>query len=206
MSIITIGREFGSGGREVGKRLADALGYAYYDKEIVEFIAERHEMDENYVDVALSGGFMSNFPLHFGRTFSYASTAMMVQNTKLFAEQHKVLREIAAEGNCIIVGKAADVILKDFKPFRVFVYADMSSRIARCRTREDEGSHLSDKGMERRIKRIDAERARYHEIFSGTPWGNKAGYDLCINTTGQEIKKLVPHVAAYIRSCLEIEE
>ena len=59
--------------------------------------------------------------------------------------------------------------------------------------------------MEKKIKRIDAERARYHEIFSGTPWGNKAGYDLCINTTGQEIKKIVPHIAAYIKSCMETE-
>ncbi len=206
MSIITVSREFGSGGREVGKRLADALGYRYFDKEIVEYIAERHQMDEKYVDAALNNGLMGDFPLHFGRTFSYATTAMMAHNTKLFAEQHKVLREIAAEGNCIIVGKAADVILQEFKPFRLFVYAEMRSRIARCRTREEEGEHLSDKAMERKTKRIDSERARYHEIFSGTPWGNKAGYDLCINTTGQEIKKLVPHIAAYIRSCMENEE
>ena len=108
MGIITISREFGSGGREIGKRLADEMGYAYYDKEIVTAIAEKHELDEHYVAYALEGSMFRNYPVHFGRTFSYTPT-LVSNDTKLFVEQNKLLRELAAKGNCVIVGRAADV-------------------------------------------------------------------------------------------------
>ena len=93
MSIITISREFGSGGREVGKRLADELGYSYYDREIVSTIAQKHQMDEGYVAQALEGGLFRSLPVHFGRTFSY-TTMMMPQTTNLFVEQNKILKEV----------------------------------------------------------------------------------------------------------------
>ena len=76
MSIITVSREFGSGGREVGKRLADALGYAYYDREIVSAIARKTSLDERYVASALEGGLFRSVPIHFGRTFSYSPALM----------------------------------------------------------------------------------------------------------------------------------
>ena len=92
MGIITISREFGSGGREIGKRLADELGYAYYDREIVTAIAEKHSLDEHYVSYTLEGGMLRNIPIHFGRTLSYSPT-LMANETKLFAEQNKLLKD-----------------------------------------------------------------------------------------------------------------
>ncbi len=198
MGIITISREFGSGGRELGKRLADELGYAYYDKEIVTAIAEKHELDEKYVSYALEGGTFRNFPVHFGRTFSYSPT-LMANETKLLAEQNRLIKELATEGNCVIVGRAADVILREHRPFNLFVYADMPSKVRRCQEREESEEQLSAKEMERKIKKIDADRKKYHGIISDVAWGDKRGYHLCINTTDREIKNLVPIVAEYIR-------
>ena len=205
MSIVTISREFGSGGREVGKRLADALGYAYYDREIVTAIAQKNRLDEDYVASALSRGMYRNIPLHFGRTFTY-SAAMMTDTTNLFVEQHRIIRELAANDNCIIVGRAAGVILREQDPFKLFVHADMASKVKRCQARAGEDEHFTDREMERRIKKIDSERARYHELFSGIDWGDKAGYHLCLNTTGAEIKAVIPSLAEYIRCWFENKE
>jgi len=198
MGIITISREFGSGGRELGKRLADELGYSYYDREIVEEIAKKSELDENYVAYALDGGMFRNFPVHFGRTFSYSPT-LMANETKLMSDQNKLIRELAEKGNCIIIGRAADIILRENNPFNLFIYADMPSKVARCREKGGEHEHLSDRELMRKIKKIDADRKRYHGLISEIPWGDKRGYHLCVNTSGREIKTIVPLVAAYYR-------
>ena len=200
MSIITISREFGSGGREVGKRLADAFGYDYYDREIVSAIAQKHQMDEGYVARALEGGLFRSMPVHFGRTFSY-TTMVVPHTTNLFVEQNKILKEVAAKGNCVIVGRAASTVLQDYTPFNLFVYADMPSKILRCQQRMGQEETMTQRELERKIKRIDGERARYYELFSDRSWGDKAGYDLCVNTTGVEIKSLISPIAEYIRVC-----
>ena len=205
MGIITIGREFGSGGRELGKRLAEELGYAYYDKEIVAEIAKKSELDEHYVEYALDGGMFRNFPIHFGRTFSYSPT-LMANESKLLADQNKLIRELAAKGDCVIIGRAADVILRDFNTFKLFVYADMDSKVKRCREKGGEGENLTDRELVRRIKKIDADRKRYHGLISELQWGDKRGYHLCVNTSGREISAIVPLVAAYYRLWREEQE
>ena len=202
MSIITVSREFGSGGREVGKRLADELGYAYYDREIVTAIARKTQLDEGYVANALESGMFRGVPIHFGRTFSYSS-ALMSNTANLFVEQHKIIRELAAQGDCIIVGRAANAILEEYATFNLFVYADMEAKVRRCMERAPEGEQLSEREMIRHIKKVDADRARYYEMFSDTRWGAKEGYHLCVNTTGTNIKTLVPAIAQYVRSWLE---
>lgn len=202
MSIITVSREFGSGGREVGKRLADALGYAYYDREIVSAIARKTSLDERYVASALEGGLFRSVPIHFGRTFSY-SPALMTNTAQLYVEQHRVIRELAEKGNCVIVGRAADAVLRDHEPFNLFVYADMLSKLERCRERAVGDEKLSERELVRSIKKVDAERAKYYEMFSDTRWGQKEGYHLCVNTTGREIKSMIPALEGYIRGWME---
>ena len=205
MSIITISREFGSGGREVGKRLADALGYAYYDREIVSAIARKTSLDEGYVASALEGGLFRSVPVHFGRTFSYSPT-LMTNADALYVEQHRILRELAEKGNCVIVGRAADAVLKEYAPFNLFVYADMPSKLARCRERAGEDEKLTERELMRRIKKVDAERAKYYEMFSDTRWGQKEGYHLCVNTTGHEIRSMIPALAGYIQGWMDIQK
>ena len=121
MKIITISREFGSGGRELGKRLADVLGFAYYDREIITAIAEKQGLDENYVEKALERGALPNFPLSYRNSFVTLG-ATFSAHTDLLLEQKRVLESIAKLGqDCVIVGRNADVLLEEYQPFNVFV-------------------------------------------------------------------------------------
>lgn len=198
MRIITISREFGSGGRELGKRLSDRMGYAYYDREIITAIAQKSEMDEGYVEKVVESGRYHNIPLTFGRTFSFSSS-MNQNTTKLLVTQHKVMKELAEKGDCIIVGRGANILLQEYHPFNIFVYADMISKIQRCRERAPENEHLSDHEMQKMIRQVDEKRKNYQELISNIKWGDKQGYHLCLNTGGLEIKELEPVVFEYAR-------
>ena len=139
MKIITISREFGSGGRELGRRLADVLGFDYYDREIITAIAQAQGMDEGYVEKALEDHAWQHIPLTYGRSFA-SSAILQSTQTNLLIEQKKVLDGIARAGkDCVIVGRDADVLLADQKPFSMFVCADLEARIQRCMERAPEG-------------------------------------------------------------------
>ena len=188
--IITISREFGSGGRTVGKKVAEQLGIPCYDSELIQKIAEESGFAENYVKEAgeyTPGGFLSS---------ALSNRAFGPTNEDILWEiQCRVISELAEKGPCVIVGRCADYILKDKNPLKIFVYADMASKIARCRLKAPENEHLSDHEMRKQIKRIDRNRAKYYEFYTGRKWGDKLNYDLCINTTNTEIKKIVPRIA-----------
>ena len=199
MNIITISREFGSGGRELGKRLADLLGYSYYDREIITAIAEKHNFDESYVENVLEGNISFSAPVTFGRTFSYTDPTGQ-QAIQLLSSQCRFLRDVAEKGNCVIVGRCANIILEDFETFDIFVYADAEAKLERCRSRAPEGENLRDNELKRKIRQIDAGRARHQRFLSDKKWGAKESYDLCINTSGKVIKEIVPAIAEYIKS------
>lgn len=204
-SIITVSREFGSGGRELGKRLADELGFAYYDREIVTALAEQTGMDEHYLERQLESGGVVSYPVHFAQTFSQIS-AVPDGAVQLLSLQTKLLRELAAKGDCVIVGRAADTVLEEYAPFRLFVCAEQEAKIRRCRQRAPEGEELSDREILRQMKRIDRSRAEYHDIISSRLWGDKSAYHLCVNTTDTEIKTIVPGIAAYYRLWRKAQE
>lgn len=197
MNIITISRKFGSGGREVGKRLADALGYEYYDREILTALAKDTDMDENYLENILEqGAAASRYPVVFARTFSQISYSYN-QSAALMAKQADLIRKIAEKDNCVIVGRNADIILADKKPLRIFVYAELESCIERCRKRETHNSACSHNEYAKQIKKVDKLRATNHDILCAYRWGDMCGYDLCLNTSYMEIKKMIPAVAQY---------
>ena len=202
MRIITVSREFGSGGREVGKRLADALGMAYYDREILSAIAEDSGLDPNYVENMLESSSFASFPFTFSKTFSY--NPMMGNAAQLLAKQHRIIKTLASKGSCVVVGRGAEAVLAEYKPFRIFVYADMDAKVARCRSRAKDEEPLSDKELQRRIRQIDKSRAANHSFVSDIPWGDKAGYELCLNTTDLNIKQMIPVLVEYI--CRWFEE
>lgn len=199
MKIVTISREFGSGGRELGKRLADELGFDYYDREIITTIAQAKGMDENYVEKALEGGAWQQVPLTFGHAF--ANVAMMqTPQTGLLVEQRRVIEGIAKAGrDCVIVGRDADVLLADQKPFTMFVCADMDARVRRCMERAGEGENLSRKAMEQNILRIDRTRARSREMISDSKWGHGDSYHMTVNTSGWDLKELTGAVADFVK-------
>lgn len=206
MKIITVSREFGSGGREVGKRLADVLNMDYYDKEILTALSEKTLLDERYLESAVNSGNIRRFPVTFGHTFSYMSNGN--HTAELLAEQHKIIREIAERGkDFVIVGRSADLLLKAFHPFNIFIYADIKDRCRRCRERNDTTEMLSDDALKKQIRRIDHSRAVNYTLVSDKKWGDKSEYHLCINTSGREIKELIPIIAdfarQYFRRCIE---
>ena len=102
---------------------------------------------------------------------------------------------MAEKSDCVIVGRCADYILRDYNPFRIFVYADIESRVKRCMERSGDDEKLTEKEMKRHILALDKERSKYYEFYTDRRWGDKLNYDICINTSFIEIKKLVPEVA-----------
>ena len=192
MRIITISREFGSGGRELGKRLADALGFAYYDREIVSSIAEKCNLDEGYVENVLRKGLTINVPVTFGHTFYFYSDPTSENELKVLNMQQQIIKELALRGDCVMVGRSSGIILEKYNPLRLFVYADMEWKVKRCRERASAEEHLTDRELEKKIRQIDAGRARHQKLLTDRKWGAPEGYDLCINTTDLEIKKIIP--------------
>ncbi len=197
MKIITISREFGSGGRELGKRLADLTGFDYYDSEIISAVAKNSGMDEHYVENSLSNHGWQNQVITFGGTLA-SSAYIQSSKINLLLEQKKVIEQIAALGkDCIIVGRNADVILQEYQPFNIFVCADTSSKVKRCIERMPEGERLTEKELVRKMKQIDKVRSQTREFIGGSVWGQRDAYHLTVNTTDWKIKELVPAVADF---------
>lgn len=198
MRIITISREFGSGGRELGKRLAGLLGYDYYDREIITAIANQNGLDESYVEMTLEKQDWQAMPLTFGRSFAGINGIQQMQTNLLVSQKH-VIEEIAKVGkDCVIVGRNADVLLADKKPFRIFVCAGMDAKIRRCIERASEGEDISRKEVKQNIRRIDKSRAKTREILGGGKWGDGSAYHLIVNTEGWDMEELALAVAGFI--------
>lgn len=194
--IITIGREFGSGGRELGKRLSDLLGYAYYDKEIINEIARRTQLAESYVQQVIEHKEKILFPITVGRTLQpIAGATTSDLAATVYTEQANVIREMAEKSDCIIIGRCADHILREFQPLRLFVYADMNAKMARCRQKGEDGESLNDHQLEKKIRQVDKNRARYYRYYTGQDWGDRANYDLSINTTSITVKECAEMLA-----------
>lgn len=203
MRIITISREFGSGGRELGKRLADYLGWDYYDSEIISKVAENSGLDSHYVENTLDNHGWQDFPVTFGGTI-HSVAYVQASRIQLLVEQKKIIEQIAALGkNFVIIGRNADEILKEWHPFNVFVCADQKAKIARCMARAKESEKLTEKDLIRKMKEIDKGRARTRDFLSDSPWGHRETYHLTVNTSGWDLKELAPLLALYAEKWFE---
>lgn len=201
--IITVSREFGSGGREVGKRLAQVLGVAYYDREIITAVAQKSGLAEEYIASISERGVDAYYPITFGHTFAYSSSLVDPQ-MEVMAEQNKLLKELARKGDCVIVGRCADVVLREEEPFNLFVYADLDSKLKRCKARQTEGEKaLSGNDLKRRMAKVDKDRARYRSLLTDTRWGDPAAYHLCVNTSGWDMHALVDALTPVVRAWFE---
>lgn len=197
--IITIGREFGSGGREVARKLAEALGIEYYDKEIVEEISKKTELSEKYVKQVIEHDPHSLFPITVGHTFAYIHHYGIERQQSVYTAQSEVIKQMAEKSDCIIVGRCADYILKDYNVTKIFIYSDMEHKIARCKTHADVSEHFTDKQLRKHIKDVDKNRARYYRFYTGQEWGDKLNYDICINTAKMEIDKIIPMLVKMLK-------
>ncbi len=207
MHIITVSRQFGSGGRELGRRLSDCLGWDYYDKEIITALADYHGMDTEYVRKVLSGHGWHDYQLTYKNSFSQVFFNPGL-HTQMLVRQREIIQEIAREGNdCIIVGRDADIILQDIKPFRIFVCADMQKRIERCtqyEEKKEQDQRLTEKEIKRNIRRIDRNRMRTREILTGKSRGDSSSFDLTVNTSRRDVEMLSEAVAEFAKRWFEL--
>ena len=207
MRIITISRQFGSGGRELGKRLADLLEWDYYDKEIIETLAAEQGLEPDHVRRVIAGHGWHQVQLTYRNSFSHLMFHPGIHTTDLLVRQREILQEIAQAGNdCIIVGRDADVILHDYHPFRIFICADLSSRLERCLAHEKKKpayERLSEREILKNIRRIDKNRSRTREILTGKSKSDSSMFDLTINAGNRDIKKLTAAMADFSMSWFE---
>lgn len=197
--IITIGREFGSGGRELGKRLSELLGIAYYDKEIITEISNKTELAEDYVKQIVENKPMISFPITVGHSFYPIFNPVMEHNSSVYSQQSNTLIDMVNKSSCIIIGRCADYILEDYNPFRIFVYSDMELKMKRCRDNAPEHENLNDKRLKQQILEVDKNRAKYYQFITGKKWGDRRNYDLCINTSRFSIKNIAELISGMIK-------
>ena len=176
-SVITIGRQYGSGGSELGQILADKLGYAFYDKEIIEMTAGTTGYSSNYVgehQESLTNSLLYDLVNHM-YTFSETESP----KDKIFDAQSKVIREIAAKGHCVIVGRCADQILKDRTDcLNVFLHAPLTNRIKRVLDKKS----LTEKEAKNLILKEERRRADNYHYYTRQIWGASANYHLSLDT------------------------
>ena len=208
MRIITISREFGSGGRELGRRIAEALGYDYYDREIISTLARETDFNEDFLERILDTDVFPSFTLTFGKTFTAIgdTTVKGTGATKFLVRETQIIKEIAKKGkNCVIVGRNADLILKKYNPVNLFIYASMESKLQRCINHKGD-ENLSLRQLEKKIKKIDKNRSNHRHLLSNGKWGDKENFNLCINTSGFIIEDLVPAVIHYTNFIFEYKK
>lgn len=196
--VISISREFGSGGRLIGKRLAAQLGIPCYDRSIIQKTAEKSGLSPDFIaraeERARSRFHLSISPIGIG-TPAYTHQGVPVTHQAFFA-QAEVIRELADQGPCVIVGRCSDYVLSERKNcIKVFVHADMASRVKRC----VEEYHIPSDDMERRIILMDRGRSNYYNFYTGHTWGEMRQYDLTINSGAIGIEGSVAMIADLIR-------
>ena len=188
--IITISREFGSGGRTVGREVAQKLGIPCYDQELIDRIAEKSGYDKNYVqergEYAASGSWLSNALAT--RNFYGQS-----DQDKLWAVQRAAILELAEKESCVIVGRCADYILKDrADTLTVFIHASIEERAKRIVELYGE----SDTAPEKRLHDKDKRRAAYYQLYTDTKWGDARHYDVALDSGRLGIEKCVEIIVA----------
>lgn len=178
--VITISREFGSGGRTIGRMVAERLGYAFYDEELVNEVAKRSGFCPEFIKE--QGEYATSrhsllFSLANAQQLTLQGLSTMDQ---LYIEQTKIIEELAQEGNCVIVGRCADYILRErTDALHVFIYGDEQEKARRIVERYGEMS----KSPERRLHEKDQKRKVYYKNYTGRTWGQAENYDLCLSSS-----------------------
>ena len=189
--IITISREFGSGGKYIGILVAKKLGIPFYDKDIIEEIAK----DSGFADEVIKRASeyapsKSIFAYSFvGRNANGESI-----EDKIFAIQTRVIKELAAKGPCVIVGRSADYILKDMDTLNVFIYASQKEKVKR--TMSFKG--VSQKEAEKLISETDKRRSINYKYYTGQSWGDRENYTVMLNSTDLGVEKTAEFIVEFV--------
>jgi cytidylate kinase len=201
--IITIGRQLGSGGREIGQKLSVKLGISFYDKELIRIASQESGLKE---DVFEKADEKKHFSL-FGGLLSFRGTAASeiylnyyLTNETLFKIQSDVIRSLAEQKSCIFVGRCADYVLKESpRCLNLFISANMDDRIKRIA----EIQNLPENKARNYIEKMDRNRTRYYNYFSGKTWGAADSYHLCINSSVLGIDETVSFICELVEKRFE---
>ena len=203
--IITIARQYGSGGREIGEKVAKLLDIPLYDKELITEAANKGSLDENVTKMAdesaansllytlAMGSNVLGTTMHFGYK--------MPLNDKLFLLQSEVIKEYAKRGSGVFIGRCADYVLRDEKNlFRIFVYGDIDHRITRVTERHPE---LKSTQIIDAINKTDKRRSSYYNFYTGNKWGKYDNYDIAVNSSTLGIDGAAELIVACVKNMLE---
>lgn len=200
--IITIGRQFGSGGREIGQKLAERLGIPLYDRRLVSMAAEAlgvREEDAERVDETSLNSFVANYTVSPGMYMEYINAASYIQSfdETVFRKEAEIIRSLAEKGPCIIVGRCADYILKDrAECINVFICADKEDR----KKRIGRLYNLTERKAAERIRRTDRERRYYYELHTGQGWGEIGSHQILFNVSLLGADKIVDYLELMYKS------
>ncbi len=199
--IITITRQYGSGGHEIGKKLSERLGIGFYDKELIslaakesgtapEIFAQADEKVANSLLYSLSTGLYN-----YGNGFSTGGMGDLPVNDKLYIYQHKIIKEKAEKECFVVVGRCADYMLRHFdNVVKVYIYADIEARVRRAIARNE----INPSRAKQAVLKADKNRANYYSFYSGQKWGAPGNYDLCLNTTKLAVDQSVDILESYV--------
>lgn len=181
--VITIGRQLGSGGRQIGLKLAERMNLAFYDKELLQIASRESGIGREFferMDEQESYSIFPGLPGLKGSVFEEAYGNYYLSNERLFKIQSDVIRQLAEEKPCLFVGRCADYILKDHPLcLKIFISADWADRIKRI----SEIYEFTAQKSKEFIEKYDKKRAAYYNYFTSKKWGFAASYDLCINSS-----------------------
>jgi cytidylate kinase len=193
--IITIGREYGSGGLEIGQKLAEKLGIKCYDKELINLVAEEKGYDKEKLEKGdeKRGNFVKEPTLKFfgnkaSKNLPGFNGYGMTNNDEVYLLESSIIKELAEKESCVIIGRCADSVLqsKD-NVLKVFIQAPKGARIKRLTER----LHVSEDEAEREMNRVDQIRSSYYQFYTDNGWGSREGYDLILNSAAIGIDNTV---------------
>jgi cytidylate kinase len=203
--IITIARQYGSGGREIGERVAELLGIPIYDKELIKDAAAKGSLNEDIIKNAdesaansllytlAMGSNVLGTTMHFGYK--------MPINDKLFILQSETIKEYANNGSCVIIGRCADYVLRDEpNTLKIFIYGDLDHRKARVAERHPE---IKSTQVIDVINKTDKRRASYYNFYTGNKWGKYDNYDMAVNSSTLGIDHTAQIIAASAKKLME---
>ena len=197
--IITVARQFGSGGKEIAKALADELGIDFYDKELISMAAKESGMSPEVfekIDEQATNSLLYSLSMglyNFGNGFS--AMGDLPVNDKLYIIQHKMIKKLADKGPCVILGRCGDYVLKDYdNVVSIFINADMEYR----KEHAINYHNVDPRRAEQVVNKADKNRANYYSFYSGQKWGQAQNYDLCINSGRMTRDDAVSVIKTYV--------
>lgn len=198
--VITVGRQFGSGGREFARHIADAFGIGYYDKELLLEAARHAGVDAGFFERS-----DEKFPTFTGGGFSFNMgissmpwyTPSSISDESIYRDMSDVIKEIADRGPCVIVGRSADYVLRDsgIPTVNLFIHAPMEECVKRILRRRDKLKEQDAKSLAEKTNKL---RANYYNFYTDKRWGMASSYDLCLDSSLLPMEDMVDVLARYI--------